>query len=95
MCCGCGAKLVFNVDLSIRLMTALEDAEVAKKAPKLARLLDEAQSLIKERRRFTPMKYKIGPDGKSITCVDCGSVSHNENDVRYRYCGTCKKFHDT
>jgi hypothetical protein len=32
--------------------------------------------------------------GKSITCLDCGLTSWNENDVRNRYCNYCRKFHD-
>jgi hypothetical protein len=30
----------------------------------------------------------------SITCFICGLTSWNPNDVRYRYCGHCHRFHD-
>jgi ribosomal protein L37E len=29
-----------------------------------------------------------------IVCPKCGTVSHNANDVKNRYCGACKGFHD-
>ena len=32
--------------------------------------------------------------GKTITCLDCGLTSWNENDVRERYCPVCREFHD-
>jgi hypothetical protein len=32
--------------------------------------------------------------GKSITCLDWGLTSWNENDVRNRYCNYCRKCHD-
>jgi hypothetical protein len=38
--------------------------------------------------------YRIAEDGKSITCRICGLTSHNENDVRERYCGNCCRFHE-
>lgn len=31
---------------------------------------------------------------RGIRCRLCGVVSWNENDVRYRYCGTCDRFHE-
>lgn len=30
----------------------------------------------------------------SITCPQCGMTSHNINDVRERYCGNCRMFHE-
>lgn len=27
-------------------------------------------------------------------CPDCGRVSHNPNDVLYRYCGACHRWWD-
>ncbi len=30
----------------------------------------------------------------SVTCPQCGMVSHNRNDVAHRYCGNCHQFHD-
>ena len=36
---------------------------------------------------------RIAPDGSSITCFSCGMTSHNCNDVQFRYCAACKKFH--
>jgi hypothetical protein len=38
--------------------------------------------------------YTITTDGRSITCKRCGMTSHNLNDVRNRYCGHCKLFHE-
>lgn len=43
--------------------------------------------------QFKPASYVIADDGKSITCVRCGSTSYNLNDVKERYCGHCKRFH--
>ncbi len=37
------------------------------------------------------VKHKTGQPG--IKCLDCGWTSYNHNDVAYRYCGHCDKFH--
>lgn len=37
----------------------------------------------------SPPTYSIAGDRKSILCLRCGRRSHNENDVRYIYCGAC------
>lgn len=29
---------------------------------------------------------------RSIKCLNCGSVSYNENDIARKYCGRCHKF---
>lgn len=36
------------------------------------------------------------PDSGSetITCLTCNKTSYSIDDVKYRYCGYCKKFHD-
>lgn len=34
-------------------------------------------------------------DWPSITCPQCRRTSHNPNDVRERYCGACRQYHDT
>jgi hypothetical protein len=39
-------------------------------------------------------KYEISPDGRAITCGECGLTSHNPHDVAHRYCGNCHVFHD-
>lgn len=39
-------------------------------------------------------KFRISPDGLSITCKTCQRTSYNLNDVRLRYCGFCHEFHD-
>jgi hypothetical protein len=39
-------------------------------------------------------RCSIAADGKSITCLRCGKTSYNFNDVKYRYCAHCKRFHD-
>jgi len=28
-----------------------------------------------------------------IKCNLCGSISYNQNDVKYKYCARCKMFH--
>lgn len=38
--------------------------------------------------------YIVSDDGKTITCLRCGKISHNANDVREHYCGHCHIFHD-
>ena len=38
--------------------------------------------------------YAIGASGKNITCLDCGLISWNPEDVRQRYCVYCREFHD-
>lgn len=40
------------------------------------------------------LRYWIGPDGKSITCITCGMTSANPHDIEQRYCGHCHVFHD-
>jgi len=33
-------------------------------------------------------------DGQvGIKCRFCGKISWNENDVKFKYCGYCHKFH--
>jgi hypothetical protein len=39
------------------------------------------------------LTYKIAPDHRSITCLICGSVSHNRGDVLALYCARCAVFH--
>ena len=43
-----------------------------------------------------PATYKINDAGShpSITCLRCGMTSYNPNDILYRYCGNCHKFHE-
>jgi hypothetical protein len=41
--------------------------------------------------------YATGADARGnkwIRCLRCGLTSYNINDVLYRYCGHCCKFHD-
>jgi hypothetical protein len=38
--------------------------------------------------------YSVDLNGPSITCLKCGHTSHNPNDVRQKYCGFCKTFHE-
>ncbi len=37
--------------------------------------------------------YQLSGDD-SITCLLCGTSSQNPNDVLYRYCARCHRFHD-
>lgn len=39
-----------------------------------------------------PYTYTIS--GNSITCLICGRTSFNRNDVKNKYCGHCKHFHE-
>lgn len=38
--------------------------------------------------------YLVSPDGKSITCLECGAISWYPLDVQQRYCEPCGRFHD-
>lgn len=40
-------------------------------------------------------QYRVGADGRTITCLTCLMTSHHPDDVRYRYCGRCQVFHPT
>lgn len=31
---------------------------------------------------------------KGIKCLDCNGISYNANDVKYKYCACCHKFHE-
>lgn len=39
-------------------------------------------------------KYKIDMGARSIVCKKCNVRSYNLNDVKEKYCGFCKVFHD-
>lgn len=41
--------------------------------------------------------YTIGYDagGEYIRCLRCQMTSYNKNDIANRYCGYCKKFHES
>lgn len=43
-----------------------------------------------------PHKFQISEDaaGRCMTCRKCGRTSHNENDIKHRYCGHCHEFHE-
>jgi hypothetical protein len=34
-------------------------------------------------------------ESPSIVCPHCGKRSYNLNDIKYRYCGSCREFHET
>jgi hypothetical protein len=38
--------------------------------------------------------YTLSADGLAITCRRCGLTSHHFTDVRERFCGKCKVWHD-
>lgn len=44
--------------------------------------------------RMEPPRYRIAPDGKSITCLICGETSFLSCDVKLRYCERCNVFHE-
>lgn len=31
---------------------------------------------------------------EAIECLTCGRVSYNPNDIKNKYCGNCKRFHE-
>lgn len=33
--------------------------------------------------------YTVAHDNRSILCLKCGQRSHNENDIKHRFCGKC------
>ena len=45
-------------------------------------------------RMLPPGEEDTVMDQPYIVCPKCGTVSHNPNDVRERYCGACHAFHD-
>ena len=34
------------------------------------------------------------PKQPSITCPHCGKTSYHPEDIKYRYCGACYRFHE-
>ncbi len=38
--------------------------------------------------------YELVEENTGIVCLICGMVSYNREDVRRRFCGNCKVFHD-
>ena len=38
-------------------------------------------------------QFRIGADGRTITCLSCMMTSHHPEDGRHRYCGRCQVFH--
>jgi len=43
--------------------------------------------------RRGPVHYRIGDNGRTITCLTCNMTSYHPDDVRHRYCGRCEVFH--
>jgi hypothetical protein len=43
---------------------------------------------------MTELSYVLAPDGSSIMCARCGTISYNANDVRAHYCSICHRFHN-
>lgn len=43
---------------------------------------------------MSELTYRLVDEGSAIQCLVCGRTSHNTNDVAYRYCGFCHRFHD-
>lgn len=40
-----------------------------------------------------PKTYRISKDRTSISCLICGSRSHNLGDIQNLFCGRCGMFH--
>lgn len=38
--------------------------------------------------------YLLLEDGAAIQCIVCGRTSHHPMDVKERYCGHCKRWHE-
>lgn len=38
--------------------------------------------------------YAIVADGKAIKCLTCGRTSWHPEDVKNKYCGNCREFHE-
>ncbi len=39
--------------------------------------------------------FLIVKNGEAIKCMACDSVSHHPMDIKYKYCGKCKRFIDS
>ena len=39
-------------------------------------------------------RYWISPDGHAILCIPCNRISYHPQDIKERYCGRCKTFHE-
>jgi ribosomal protein L37E len=57
--------------------------------PPVARITDLIHMATRTKGFGGARTYVIASDGESILCVRCGLRSHNENDVKHRYCGKC------
>ena len=46
--------------------------------------------------KFNMKTYEIITvlDNDGIKCLKCGMISFNKNDVDFKYCGNCHRFHD-
>lgn len=60
-----------------------------------AYVLDRRDARVKARNVQIPFMLFTNEGGEyAIKCGACGLTSHNPSDVKYRYCGSCKKFHN-
>ncbi len=94
ICAGCGVFLVHEVDMSLRLMTDAEWQDLLSRHPAMAAAMRLTSDALKAFPLGRSTQYTLGPDGKSITCATCRRTSWNENDVKLRYCGHCRRFHE-
>lgn len=44
--------------------------------------------------RRPPPTYVLSPDGRAITCLQCGTISWRPRDIAERYCEPCHRVHD-
>jgi len=42
----------------------------------------------------TVIRFVILNEGQAIKCLTCGHTSWHPDDVRQRFCGYCKVFHE-
>lgn len=66
----------------------------------MARVDELNRNALKEEPRSYRYGYETGAFGAlqdypfSIRCETCGFVSYNSNDIREKYCGHCRMYHD-
>lgn len=85
-CKICGAK----VDCGI-ISVSSHWAECQGKE-KMGELFKRFDAVLEYYRGYT-IGWDIRANRYFIQCLTCGMKSYNENDIKYKYCGKCHKFH--
>lgn len=55
---------------------------------------DNMKKISAEKPKALLETHKIIEDGNAIHCLFCGKISYNRDDVREKYCGNCRRFHN-